>query len=177
VIKGIIFGLVFAGIGLGLTIWGYSMWSKGRAAKEWPSAEGTVASARVERSTSSSGSGSRRRRRTTYTPKLSYTYAVEGRPYTSTRIAFGGTRSYSSSSAAEGFVNRHPVGSKVTVYYNPGDPAESTLETGASGGAYVLLIIGVVFGLVGLATIVSAALGKSLPVRFGPTRTSIGPRF
>jgi hypothetical protein len=39
------------------------------------------------------------------------------------------------------------------------------------------LIIGVVFGLVGLATVVSAALGKTLPIRFGPTRTSIGPRF
>jgi len=65
----------------------------------------------------------------TQKPNIEYTYSVNGVNYSSNRIhAFGG---YSSSgSYARDTVSKYPIGTELTVYYNPEKPSESAIERG-----------------------------------------------
>ncbi|MEY2499556.1 MAG: hypothetical protein QOD12_3112 [Verrucomicrobiota bacterium] len=62
-------------------------------------------------------------------PRITYSYAVNGKPFSSQRISFaGGYRP----KETDAILSRYPVGSDVTVSYAPDRPAEATLETGAN---------------------------------------------
>jgi len=155
-----ILGAVFLVIGVLVAAWGFSTLSRAKASKSWPSVEGTVVSSEVteERETSSS---SRRGRResVTYGAEISYEYAVEGRRYTSDRVSFGQYKSSNRGHAA-GIVGRYPEGKKVDVHYDPAGPGTAVLEPGAGGGAYIPLLIGVVFVIAGGASIAGGVVKK-----------------
>ena len=62
-------------------------------------------------------------------PRVTYTYSVDGKPFSSQRISFaGGYRS----KETDAILGRYPVGSEVAVSHSPNNPAEATLETGAT---------------------------------------------
>jgi hypothetical protein len=62
-------------------------------------------------------------------PRVTYSYSVNGTPYTSQRISFAGGYPPKETDA---ILNRYPVGSEVAVSHAPDKPAEATLETGAT---------------------------------------------
>jgi hypothetical protein len=62
-------------------------------------------------------------------PRVTYSYSVNGAPYTSQRISFAG--GYPPKETDE-ILSRYPVGSDVPVAYTPDNPKEATLETGAT---------------------------------------------
>jgi hypothetical protein len=62
-------------------------------------------------------------------PRITYSYSVNGTPFSSQRISFAG--GYRPKETDE-ILSRYPVGSEVTVAYAPDKPAEATLETGAN---------------------------------------------
>ena len=150
--KKVIFALIFIAGGIGLIIWGYGIVKKAKASTGWPTVEGTVVSAKVERKKSTSGR--RRGSSTTYKAEVVYDYSVEDTPYSSNRISFG---EYSSGNPnhARQIVNRYPQGGEVTVYFKPGQPKISVLEPGESWSTYMPLGMGVVFFLMGLIVLFS----------------------
>ncbi len=62
-------------------------------------------------------------------PVVVYIYSVNGQQYQSQRIKAGEQfLNVRVIGQAEATVTRYPIGSTITVYYNPANPAESVLE-------------------------------------------------
>lgn len=125
----------------------YAWWLNQRAGvvASWPRTQGEVLESRVERERSSSTHGST----ITFAPRIRYQYEVQGRSFTSDRIAVGGTLDTSSKKRAAERTRRWPVGAKVPVFYNPRDPSEAYLKPDAES-VWLIGAIGAVVGLVGL---------------------------
>lgn len=106
-----LFGLLFLWIGLRLR-------QHGHASALWPSTLGHVLESGVDDSDSDSLSA-----------KLRYEYTVNGQKHIGWRIAFAG---YSPDRRSiEDLLAEYPSRAAVPVYYDPADPARSTLKTGA----------------------------------------------
>ena len=119
--------LILAGILV--TAYGANKVWLGYESRNWPQTPGIIRSADVEESykTEKSGSGSNRYK--VYEAQLTYDYQVLGRAYTGDRISFGHgpTRQQHQ---VQSFVDRRPVGSGVTVFYQPDNAAQSVLLPG-----------------------------------------------
>jgi hypothetical protein len=92
-----------------------------RAAAAWAQTAGTVLSTtiRVRRVGQSRSE----------IPVVIYSYQVDGRPYQSHRVRAGDeTGQIKVIGDASSMLERYPVGSNVTVYYDPDDPANAALE-------------------------------------------------
>ncbi|HEV2867142.1 MAG TPA: DUF3592 domain-containing protein [Allosphingosinicella sp.] len=155
-------GLIFIGVGLLITVgtgaWYWHDRQRSADAADWPQAQGTVLSSRVEsRSSESSSSGGRSRRSYTYLPAVEYAYSVGGREYRSARVYLGAEQSYGDSSWAEAFVAARPRGGPVAVRYNPDDPADAALIV--DGPPWWMLL----FPLMGLLFI---GIGVAIPRLF-----------
>lgn len=120
-----LFSLFVLGVGaifvyLGLKILGDEIrtWRKAIASREWLSGVGRVVNSEVHTAYG---------RRTTYYPRAKYSYTVAGQNYTGERIAFA-WREVFDRQAAEAVVERYPPGQTVTVFYDPQQPHEATLD-------------------------------------------------
>ena len=103
----------------------YRRYQQGNAAREsaqsWPSTSGVVLSSSVQVRRSN-------RSRSEY-PVVVYQYEVNGKSYQGQRIKAGDKfMSIRISGETQATVARYPVGSRVTVYYDPNNPSESALE-------------------------------------------------
>ena len=143
----IIFGLIFAVVGIGVAIIGANMLAKANASSSWPSVKGKVIASDVKKSTSSRKRGKRRSKSTSYRAIIKYEYTVAETKHVGDQISFGG--SSTSMSAAREVANRYPTGAEVDVYYDPEDQEEAVLEAGKSLSTYVPLGVGLVFALLG----------------------------
>ncbi|MFL7795005.1 MAG: DUF3592 domain-containing protein [Anaerolineae bacterium] len=141
---GIVFGLIFAGIGLFMLIRGFIDFRTSKASKEWPSVEGQVVVATVEMKVDQDEDGST----TNYSPRVVYNYSISGQQYTSDQVVIGARRWHTSQARAEVKL-AYRSGQQVTVYYNPEKPAQAVLEAGVTRGAWGTLAIGIVFTIVG----------------------------
>ena len=139
-----IFGLVFLAIGLFLFIRGLWQFRTSSASKSWPSVEGQIIAATVEKRVDRDEDGTTTR----YLPRVVYSYSVDGEQQTGERVRVGATSSYSNYPKAEAKLG-YQAGQKVAVYYNPRKPAKALLEPGSSRGVWGSLIIGVGFTLFG----------------------------
>jgi hypothetical protein len=134
---------LFLLIGLGLSFWGWTILQNARASASWPIADGRVTNSEVNHTTDAEGGDS-------YSPEITYTYAVNDTNLNNSTIKFG-ENSYSSRKKAEEILSNYPVGKNVTVYYDPEKPDRSVLEPGVSAGSFIVLGIGVFFILITLA--------------------------
>jgi hypothetical protein len=62
-------------------------------------------------------------------PRITYSYSVNGAPFTSQRVSFAG--GYKPKDV-DPILARYPLGSEVVVAHDPQRPGEATLETGAT---------------------------------------------
>ena len=69
-------------------------------------------------------------------PRVTYSYEVNGSPYSSERISFA---SLTPPREVEEVLGRYPVGQPVTVYFAPTDPSQAALEPGATPQVYAPL--------------------------------------
>lgn len=102
-------------------------------------------------------------------PRVTYSYSVNGAPFVSQRISFaGGYRP----KETDAILARYPVGKEVPVSYAPENPAEATLETGATkqvrAQLNILLILFVVIIVLNVVTYYVKSLDKK---RRPPIRT------
>lgn len=140
-------GVLLALGGVGLMFWMRRRGGLAAGSRAWPTARGRVLAAEVRSYRSGDGWSSR-----SHYPAVRYEYEVEGRRYTGDRIYFDQT-SRAHAGPATRTVGRYPVGSEVTVYYDPTDPARALLEPGRSGACnYGVVGCGLLF--VGLFFIV-----------------------
>ncbi|MBN1976502.1 MAG: DUF3592 domain-containing protein [Anaerolineae bacterium] len=143
---GLIFALVFAGAGVFALVRGFIDFRTSKASRDWPSVEGQVKVAAVERKVESDEDGTT----TSYSPRVVYTYAISGQQYMSDQVIVGARRWHSSQARAEAKL-AYQTGQQVTVYYNPNKPDQAVLEAGATRGAWGMLAIGIVFTIAGVA--------------------------
>ena len=72
---------------------------------------------------------------------IAYQYHVAGRPYSGTRIGY---LRFSSERMAHVFVNAHPAGSAIAVYFDPRDPSNAVLQRGGVRTGVIMVTIGIV---------------------------------
>jgi hypothetical protein len=129
-------GLSFMLINAILLIIIFATQRKASAARNWPSAVGTIIESSLETRRSSNNRG------WVNYPRVVYTYNVSGQPYISNRVSpgmeVGGT-------SAPGVIAKYPLGSQVKAYYNPQNPSEAALEINTPASVkmlwFVLLIV------------------------------------
>lgn len=113
--------LILGGIGFFLYRRSQKSNSYRQAAQDWSSTTGTVLMSTVQ----SKRTG---KSRSTY-PVVVYQYTVNGQNHQGQRIKAGEQfMNIRVAGQAQATAARYPVGATVTVYYNPGNPAESALE-------------------------------------------------
>jgi hypothetical protein len=139
------FLVVFISAGLVMTIFGVSNIRTAKDSETWPSKEGVILESKIS---INEGDDS-----TTYGADVVYEYEVKNQTYKGDKVTFGEV-STSSRSRARKVVRRYPSGKKIAVFYDPKDPETSVLETGLSGGVWLLPGIGLLFFLVPLGMLV-----------------------
>lgn len=75
----------------------------------------------------------------THKAAVTYSYDVDGKHYSGNRAAYD-VFEWSSGIRAKRLVNSHAAHSAATVWYDPGNPAESTLEVGVNGAQITCFI-------------------------------------
>jgi len=142
------FIFVFFVGGVAAIIFGIRNRKKGTESQNWPKVIGKISRAEVleELDTDEEGFTSK-----SYKPEIEYQYGVGDEEFTSTKVSFGGTRTYSSNKKAEEALTNYPLNGSVSVFYNPQDPSESVLVQGTKG-TMGLIIVGIVFLAVSIIT-------------------------
>lgn len=125
----IVFFVVFL---LGVVVLGYGCRDT-RSAKEslhWPETPGVITASFVHEYTEIDDS------EPAFTPRIGYLYTVDGKTYSNDLISFEfksmRNRSEKTKLWAEAVISDYPIGSAVTVYYNPANPQISVLQKGAA---------------------------------------------
>jgi len=126
-------GCMIKGFGVAFAAFGILFAYQGCRTVSWPSVSGRVVSTRIDEALGSKGS-------TTYRPVITYRYVVDGVEHTSDRLS--GAVITHGRSWAQGRCDAYPVGSEVTVYYNPRDPAKAVLESGMQWSSLLFVAIG-----------------------------------
>jgi len=110
----------------------------GHASDKWQTGEGIVTATDAELQWF--------RKSSHYHPVVHYKYSVNGKEYTSSRVSFPEPDKDSHQKALL-FLNDFPVGGKVPVYYDAGNPSNVCLEKGfderelwTDGGFIVLML-------------------------------------
>jgi len=105
--------------------------------RTWTETEGTVTSACVKKLNSQKGKDK-------YKPVISYNYEIGGAIYSSDKYNL--SLGYGDEDWAEGIIANYPAASKLTVHYNPENPAKAVIITGISPrNLEMLLISGALF--------------------------------
>jgi hypothetical protein len=134
----VMFGLVIVGIGL-RNVW------RAMASTRWPKVQGTV----VESSTWKSVSRDRQSGVSSamYRARITFSYQVGDKSYTTDTIHFGQTLGSGDSSDAELQHRRYPVGAPVSISYNPADPSIAALKPGVYADVFWIPGAGLAFAL------------------------------
>lgn len=128
-----------------MAMWfGYRLWMAQRSAT-WRSVDGHVGRAEIQESTDYTSDDYNDR--TIYSAHVRYTYWVNGRNYTSTRLSYQPTFGLAQSGAIE-LLAGITRGKTVKVYYDPDHPARSVLRPGASAANWWFLIVPIVAMLI-----------------------------
>jgi hypothetical protein len=139
---------VFGAVGVGLFIFGVIQRRKAKVTETWPTASGTIVSARLDQHTRRERHDDDSYTSTSYNPVVEYTYQIGQQTYQGNRIFPGAAMSYDLGTAQK-IVNRYQPGMAVNVHYDPANHAEAVLETNSKGGN-LFLILGGVFAFLGL---------------------------
>ncbi len=111
---------------------------------------------------------------------LTYTYAVDGRRYAGHRVRLWDPNLSQGSDPAEVFARLHPAHSSVDVFYNPRDPGDAALATGADEKGGKLIIFACCVGLPFVVLLIFHVQrvylkARRLP-RYARSETADGPR-
>ncbi len=104
-------------------------------------------------------------------PRITYSYSVNGAPFSSQRISFaGGYRP----KEVDTILARYPVGSEVTVAHDPQSPTEATLETGATKQVTAQVRILLICFILVVAVNILSFFMKGLNRKSGPPMRTYG---
>lgn len=143
-----IFGWVCLVGGAALTAWGWFNLDQGRASRSWPTVSATIESSSV-RSYSTERTGQPRYR---YSPRVRFSYEVDGVSYAGDRVSFRDDHYGKRASALE-IARRYRPGSEVTIHYSPDDPSQAVLEPDYDWSTYIPPAIGLLLFSTGFAVL------------------------
>jgi hypothetical protein len=149
ILFGILAGAGFLWAGVAILMWDIGKLRQARAARNWPTAEGTVVLSTIDD------------RQKESTPHVVYTYTVADTEYTSNQISFDIFDKPGGEGRIESIIARYPEGTEVTVYYDPGNPSTAILEPEVYSPFFMPLIFGVLFLLGGIFVIWKTILSSS----------------
>lgn len=113
---------IIGGIGYYLYKRNQQSMAQRQQAQNWASVTGTILMSSVQTSHSGTGGAS-------VYPVIVYQYEVNGKTYQSQTVRVGDKYlKVNIPSQAQKTVDKYPIGAKVTVYYDPNNPAECALE-------------------------------------------------
>lgn len=127
---------LFFVIGFGLLTWGIISARRSLAVGAWPVAPGVIDTCEIVTKSGGSDGG------TTYEVKVSYTYSVNQKKYTGSRVAFGYGGSDDSPTQQQLYKKLNESKS-IEVRYDPHDPANSSLSYGMHKTLYFLFIFSI----------------------------------
>ena len=127
--------------GIGISAWGWRIRLRSQQVSQWPIVEG-----RIEESTPGAEQND-------LLPHILYSYEVGGRPYRKVFEFPSGTHPLPEFTQA--YLEKYPVGTIVSVYHNPAQPQDSTLEP-ATQGDWMILGLGILMTLGGLGALMTA---------------------
>jgi hypothetical protein len=116
-------------------------------ASSFATTEGVVTASEIQ--ARPRGGTPREEQRLEFEPRISFSYRVGGRDYVSSAFRYDRRVTRHRGRAAQ-VVARYPVGSRVTVHYDPRDPADAILEPGTTAahrwlvGLSAPMLVGVV---------------------------------
>lgn len=95
--------------------------------REWPTTQGQITSSRIiQVSERVSPKGDYSSYPAKYEVRLTYSYQVDGQPYSGKRLRIR-SHAYSNEKHARRELADYPTGQQVTVHYNPEEPESSVL--------------------------------------------------
>lgn len=121
----------------------------GREMATWPKVAGEIVKSEVATTMREDSGPSRTAFQTMYVPRVVFSYVVDRVAYQGDNI--GAITSSSESKGPTNFITRFPLGMPVTVFHNPLDPTESTLNVKVGYAPAALRILAVVFAVATLA--------------------------
>lgn len=121
--------------------------------KYWPKACGSVVVSKLEASKRLTKDGGKI---TVYSPLVKYRYCIAGQQYTSQKIKWADHRS-SSKNAHQKVVDKYPVNSDITVFYNPKKPGVAVLEPGIGQGTVIITMFFLI-SLISMSVLLSTKL-------------------
>jgi hypothetical protein len=140
----------------------YKAWTNVRMAKastSWPTTTGKITASEIAKVMF--------RRQ----PRITYSYSVDGTPFTSQRVSFAGGYK---PKEVDPLLARYPVGSEVAVAHDPQNPREATLETGATKQVTAQVRILLVCFILVIAVNILSFYMKGLNKQSGPPRRTYG---
>jgi hypothetical protein len=137
------FGPIFILVGLALFAGWYFLRRNAQTTGQWPSTRGRVIASDINRYRDTDGEYQE-------DVRVTYDYAVAGKTLRGNRISTSG----SGSGTAKAKLARYQPGAEVDVFYDPRNPVAAVLERKLPGNVLVLPIVGVVFLIVGISSLV-----------------------
>ena len=149
--------VLFITIGVVLIILHRHNKRKAEESMSWLETIGTVIESKVDQGSNVLMSDDDGETTPVFLPEISYTYQVAGLEYTSKRLSFTGTKSFSKRENAEEAASHYPVGAQLPVYYNPKNPKEAVSDRTAKR-SNMILTFGILFLIIGIATVIIGVL-------------------
>lgn len=137
--------ILFLTVGIVLLYFGGRSAYVGIASTYWPTVEGRILSSSVKSEAGKNGGK-------VFSAAVTFAYTVNSQNFTSDRVRFGSINTASKVFPNQ-VVERYPAGSSVKVYYSSSNPSSAVLEPGFQSASAIVLVIGVIFGGVGVAAI------------------------
>jgi hypothetical protein len=149
VTMGIIFALVGAAI---FFFFALPPLQYAATSKSWPSVPGTITRSEVKVWKSDGN--------THYEPDIAYSYSVEGKKYSSSKITVGDGALDNNVSKAKRLQAEYPAGKEVDVYYDPDLPESAVLQPGTKSSDLMLAGISALFFFIGLLALYQGLKAK-----------------
>ena len=108
--------------------------------------------------------------------KIRYDYVVDGRHYAADRYRYARLGAAGTEAEAQRIVEAHPAGSRVTVYFNPRNPAEAVLYPRLSSGDFLICLFLAPFNIVMVGAWSGVALALGGRWGLAPNRLRIRER-
>jgi Protein of unknown function (DUF3592) len=133
------FGAIAIAIGVALYVSQFRQGLRATASKRWPVSPGTVVASALQKSPDG---------RWRYRAAVQYRYRAGGKEYQSDRIFWGGNEGRQKHMAS--VIAAYPQGAKVSVHYDPQNPAEAVLDPAQNIGSRPLVLYAMAMIALGL---------------------------
>lgn len=133
--------------GILLIMYGVHLYRKARAQKYWPTTEGEIIVSEVIKTSVDIPE----HHRVSYTPNIIFKYSVYDNVYESDKISLSKFSKSGHKNDAEKMIARYPLNEKVTVYYDPKNPATGILVPGKLTDITTAFALGIALIIGGIA--------------------------